>query len=220
MKIRLSYIVCIFLGVLVHPVGVMADEYYDQKVSLFEILPVGEQDIVFLGNSITDGGEFAELLGVANVKNRGIRSDSMRGVQKRLDQILRGHPAKLFLLIGINDIAQKGVTVEALKKRYKELVSKIREKSPQTRVYLQSVMPINNTFKRYLTLSGKESMIKALNKEIKQIASEQDCVFIDLTEALADSQGRLRKEYTNDGLHLKGPAYRAWIEVIRPYVEE
>ena len=36
-------------------------EYYDQRRSLFEVLPIRSSDIVFLGNSITDGGEWAEL---------------------------------------------------------------------------------------------------------------------------------------------------------------
>ena len=52
-----------------------ADEYWDQKTSLFDVLPVTSDDIVFLGNSITDGGEFAELFDMPNIKSRGTRSD-------------------------------------------------------------------------------------------------------------------------------------------------
>lgn len=199
---------------------IFADSYYDRRVSLFELLPVGSEDIVFLGNSITDGGEFSEMLGLPNVKNRGISSDVMSGVEQRLEQILRGAPRKLFLLIGINDISHN-LTVDQLSDRYLRLVKKIRKMSPKTQVYLQSVMPINNDFNRYKSLKGKEHVITAFNRHISKIAIDEGCTFIDLTDALSDSRtGKLKKAYTNDGLHLTGLGYQAWIEAIRPYVND
>lgn len=197
-----------------------ADTYYDRRVSLFEFLPVFEDDIIFMGNSITDGGEFSELLQMPNVKNRGISSDVMSGVEKRLEQVLRGKPKKLFLLIGINDVSHK-LTVDQLAARYSKLVKRIRELSPSTKVYLQSVMPVNNDFGRYKTLYGKEQTIKLFNERIARIADEEGCVFIDLTPALADPKtGKLQRKFTNDGLHLTGAGYKAWIEVVEPYVKE
>ncbi|MDE6242813.1 MAG: sialate O-acetylesterase [Muribaculaceae bacterium] len=220
MKIfRLKTILCLSLLCLGYT-SVTADSYYDRRVSLFEFLPVYENDIVFLGNSITDGGEFSELLKMPNVKNRGIASDVMGGVEKRLDQVLRGHPQKLFLLIGINDVSHK-LTVEQLASRYSKLVKKIREISPDTKVYLQSVMPINNDFKRYKSLYGTENVIKGFNNQIARIADEEGCVFIDLTAALSDPKtGKLKRNFTNDGLHLTGAGYKAWMEVVEPYVKE
>ena len=50
-------------------------EYNLQRRSLFEVLPVYSSDIVFLGNSITDGCEWAELFNNRHVKNRGISGD-------------------------------------------------------------------------------------------------------------------------------------------------
>lgn len=195
-------------------------EYWYQRTSLFEILPVTENDIVFLGNSITDGGEFAELFGNPRIKNRGISSDVMEGVEKRLDQVLRNHPRKLFLLIGINDVSHN-LSVDQLATRYERLVKNIRRTSPQTKLYIQSVMPINNDFRRYKNLIGKEKTVKRFNEKIEKIARDNDAVYIDLWPALADSAtGKLKKAYTNDGLHLTGAGYRAWTELLRPYVDE
>ena len=132
--------------------------YYDRKVSLFELLPISENDIVFLGNSITDGGEFNELFGMNNIKNRGITSDVISGVEQRLDQVLRGKPKKIFLLIGINDISHK-LSAEQIASNYERLVDRIISGSPQTKLYLQSIMPINNDFKRYKNLFGTEKVI-------------------------------------------------------------
>ena len=76
------------------PATAQADEYWDRKTSLFEVLPVRSTDIVFLGNSITDGGEFTELFGMPNILNRGISSDVITGVEKRLTQVTAGQPAR------------------------------------------------------------------------------------------------------------------------------
>lgn len=199
-------------------VDAKADSYYDRKVSLFELLPINSNDIVFLGNSITDGGEFQELLNMPNVKNRGISSDVISGVEKRTAQVMLGKPKKLFLLIGINDVSHN-LTVKQLATRYERLVKNIRMLSPSTEVYLQSVMPVNNDFKRYKSLVGKEKTIKAFNKEIERIAKANGCTFIDLTPALADpSTGKLRRSFTNDGLHLTGAGYKAWMNVVKPYI--
>ena len=195
-------------GVLLVPT-VSADEYWEQRVSLFDTLPVYRSDIVFLGNSITDGGEFSELFGIPNIKNRGIRSDIINGVRKRLHQVTSGHPQKIFLLIGINDVAY-GHGPQRIAERYRELVRDIRTQSPETELIIQSIMPINNSFRRYKGLFGREKEIVALNGLLSAIAKEEGATFVDLTPALSDAKGNLKKEYTNDGLHLTGKGYKAW----------
>ncbi|MBD5296350.1 MAG: hypothetical protein HDS25_08590 [Bacteroides sp.] len=204
----------------VSPADVYAqDEYWRQRVSLFDKLPVGNGDIVFLGNSITDGGEFQELFGMENVLNRGIRSDRINGVRKRLDQVTSGHPKKIFLLIGINDVADTRQTSASIAAMYETLVKEIREKTPETELYIQSVMPINNDFKRYKSLIGRESVVTGLNEKLRKVASDNGAVFIDLWPALSDpATGKLQKQFTNDGLHLTGAGYRAWTNAVRSYV--
>lgn len=202
----------------VAPCGVDADEYWDQKTSLFDVLPVHENDIVFLGNSITDGGEFNELFEMPNIKNRGIRSDVITGVEKRLSQVTAGHPAKIFLLIGINDVSH-GHSVAELSRRYDRLVKKIRSQSPGTRLYIQSVMPVNNDFRRYRNLAGKESVITGLNGRLRTIAADNGAEYIDLWPALSSDGKKLNRQYTNDGLHLNGAGYRAWTKALKPFVE-
>lgn len=194
-------------------------DYWKQRTSLFEVLPIDSCDIVFLGNSITDGGEFHELLSRRDVKNRGIQSDVIGGVRKRLDQVTRYHPRKIFLLIGINDVSH-GLSAKVLADRYAALVKDIRQQSPSTKLYIQSVMPVNNSFRRYKALIGRESVIPALNKRLEKIAADNGAVYIDLWPALKDSKGALRSDYTFDGLHLNGKGYQAWMKQIAPYLDE
>lgn len=195
-------------------------EYWHQRASLFESLPTDSCDIVFLGNSITDGGELAELLDNPTVKNRGINSDDIPGVMDRLSSVTSGRPAKIFLLIGINDVSHN-LTASQLADSYGKLVERIRRESPSSRLYLQSVMPINNDFGRYRNLKGKEDVINEFNKRIKGIAEHNGAEYVDLWPALAEpTTGKLKPEFTNDGLHLLAPGYRAWMDVVREYVDE
>lgn len=207
--------------VSVIPFNAMArSEYWHQRVTLFNLLPVEKGDIVFLGNSITDGGEFCELFDNPSIKNRGISSDVISGVMERLYQVTDYHPSKIFLLIGINDVSHN-LTVDQLASKYEELIKAIRTRSPETTLYVQSLMPINNDFGRYKNLKGKESVIKQLNMRLKEMSKQYGAVYIDLWPALADKKtGKLRREFTNDGLHLLGKGYEAWAEHIRPFVEE
>ena len=218
---RLSAIVMLGLAAVSGPVGTYAqDDYWRQRVSLFDKLPVTAEDVVFLGNSITDGGEFQELFGMENVLNRGIRSDRISGVMKRIDQVTSGQPKMIFLLIGINDVADSRNTAASIAGQYEQLVRTIREKSPSTLLYVQSVMPINNDFKRYKSLFGREALLPDLNEKLKEVAGRNGAVYIDLWPVLADeTTGKMHKDFTTDGLHLSGTGYRAWADAIRPFVE-
>jgi hypothetical protein len=80
--------------------------YYHQRVSMFKKLPMTQGDIIFLGNSITEGGSWGELFGDEKVKNRGISGDFTVGVMQRMDEIVQRKPSKVFLMIGINDLSR------------------------------------------------------------------------------------------------------------------
>lgn len=216
-----SYFACAAISLIFsfQEVAAQRSEYWHQRASLFEMLPIHSSDIVFLGNSITDGGEFAELFNNPSIKNRGISGDVTDGVLERLKPITVGKPAKVFLLIGINDISHN-TSVDAISSNYRKIVKQIKKDSPSTRLYLQSVFPINNDFNRYRLLAGKSKTVHNLNLEIRRIANEEGATFIDLTDILADDDGKLNPQFTNDGLHLTGKGYLEWAKAVRSFVEE
>src|SRR5688572_32636998 len=77
---------------------------YKSRLGFFKSYPNSKKDIIFLGNSITQGVDWAELLQNKNARNRGISGDITYGVLERLGEITEGKPTKVFILIGINDI--------------------------------------------------------------------------------------------------------------------
>lgn len=192
--------------------------FYDQRATLFEELPVSSKDIIFLGNSITNGGEWAELLNNKHVKNRGISGDICMGVYDRLNPILKGKPAKIFLLIGINDVS-RGTPTDTIVKRIALIAQKIKQDSPKTKLYLQSILPVTDHYKNFGGHTSRWQMIPEINKGLKALADEENLTYIDLYSHFVDTKtGKMNINYTNDGLHLLGKGYLKWIKIVKPYV--
>ncbi len=187
--------------------------YYDQKLSMFEQMPTAKNAIVWLGDSIMDGGEWSELFPLYNTMNRGISSDNTFGVLNRLYEVVKRKPLKIFLLIGINDIA-RGIPDEVILRNYRKMVDSIQMKSPSTKIYIQSLLPTNNSFTEFKNHQNKTDHVLKVNEGLKKLCSEKKITYINLYDAFLDADGKLNEKYTNDGLHLKGEGYLRWKEVL------
>ena len=191
--------------------------FYMQRSSLFNKLSITSKDIVFIGNSITNGAEWNELFPQKRVKNRGISGDTSEGVFDRLDAVVKGKPAKIFILIGVNDISQE-IKVETIVLNMKRIVEKIQKESPKTKIYIQSILPVNPDFEMFKG-HMKPELIKEINQFYKNIAQEYKVNYIDLySHFLEDGTDKMNKKYTNDGLHLLGEGYLLWREIVKPYL--
>lgn len=194
--------------------------FYYQRATLFEELPITSKEIVFLGNSITNGAEWSELFQNKNVKNRGISGDICMGVYDRLDAILKGKPAKIFLLIGINDV-NRGTPADTIVSRIGMIARKIKADSPKTKLYLQSVLPVTDHYKMFQGHTSRWQVIPEINKGLIRLAAEEGATYIDLYSHFVDEKtGKMNINYTNDGLHLLGKGYMKWVEIVKPYIKK
>ena len=192
--------------------------FYHQRVSLFEKLEVTSDDIIFLGNSITNGGEWSELFNNSNVKNRGISGDVCPGVLDRLEPITTGRPKKIFLLIGINCYAKGGSSASIIT-GIEKIIERIQTESPHTEIYLQSVLPVNDSFGMFEGHTKHWREIKPLNKNLETLAKVKKIEYIDLFSHFVEpGTEKLSTRYTNDGLHLMGEGYMKWVEIVEPYI--
>ena len=213
------------------------DHYYKRKAVFDRERPINENDIVFLGNSLTEGGKWetyfpdveAKLQKKgAGIRNRGIVGDTFGGIDARLDQILPGHPKTIFFLTGANDVSHN-LTADSIANGIINVVRRIKKESPKTKIYLQSLLPINESFKRYRLLNGKTAMFSEINAKLEKMAKEEKVTFINLYPlllangpadlALPADQQVLKPELTRDGLHITQEGYKIWADAIRKYVK-
>jgi lysophospholipase L1-like esterase len=217
MKKILTVLLLFFAAVSIAQVSKFGT-YYDQRKSLFEILPDMKNEVVFLGNSITDGSEWSELLQNNHAVNRGISGDTSEGVLNRLYQVTRAQPSKVFLLIGINDLS-KNISQDTVYVNIVRIVSTITRQSPKTKVYVQSIFPVNDTFTKFSNHITRTPQVKDLNAKLKNICPKLGATYIDLFSVLKNpNDDQLNPMYTNDGLHLLGEGYKAWAKEIIPYL--
>jgi lysophospholipase L1-like esterase len=178
------------------------------------MFPDTQNDIIFLGNSITAGVEWQELLGNPNIRNRGISGDITFGVLARLDEITAGQPAKVFILIGINDIA-KNIPDSVISANHRRIVRYIKSHAPRTKIYLHTLLPVNKEFAKHQTHYNKDEHILRVNENLKLIAKEEKVELIDLHSKFLNANGKLIDKYTYDGLHLTAEGYRHWAGILR-----
>lgn len=171
-------------------------------------------DIVFLGDSITHEGSWEEYFLECRAVNRGINGDTVQGVIDRLPDVLALNPKKLFLLIGVNDL-NNHLPIEKLKTTYEDLFDKLSTDAPNTKIFLQSILPVKD--KLHFGLGAKNKDIVAVNSFLKNQAATRGFTFIDTHSLFANKQGVLRPELSNDGLHLCGQGYARWRDAVSEF---
>jgi len=191
--------------------------HYYVKESIYEALPNTKGEILFVGNSITASGQWTELFQDLRVKNRGISGDVTDGILFRLKEITESHPSKIFLLVGVNDLS-KGRSKNYILKKYKEILDSIKSQSPSTKIYVQSILPVNDEFHYFKNHTNKTDSIISLNNNLKNLSKEEGTEFIDLFSAFVNSKRKLKNKYTLDGLHLNGKGYLLWKSIVEKYV--
>ena len=195
------------------------DVYYARRATLFDLLPVYSSDIIMLGNSLTDGAEWNELLDNCHVKNRGIVGDIIPGFFERLEPILKGQPRKIFILGGVNDISH-GVSADSIVSAMTQVVTTIQARCPKTEIYVQSMLPFNNDVRLWKLLKGREQVVVDGNKGLESMCQRLGVTFINLYPLFVGENGKMKPEYTNDGLHLMGGAYLIWRDALLPYIRK
>ena len=230
-KIRLNnrlymkaFVISIVLLLLSFSIGAQSvkpySEHYYQRVDEFAKQPaITSKDIIMLGNSLTEkGGDWGQRLHLKNVVNRGIIGDGSAGVSDRLYQILPGHPKRIFLLIGINDISND-ISTDSIAETIAKIIDRIQKESLHTKLYLQSVLPINESFGRYKKLINRADTVPELNGKLQRLAAAKKIRFINLfPHFVIPGTHILRKELSVDGLHLNESGYAVWVKCLRKYI--
>jgi lysophospholipase L1-like esterase len=186
---------------------------YKELTARFNAEEKSKKEFVFLGNSITAGTDWAKLLDLPNAKNRGISGDISFGVLERLDEVIARKPAKVFVLIGINDIS-RNIPDSLILRNYKQIISRIKSGSKRTQLYFYTLLPVNSSFGKFKNHYGKDEHLLWLNDQIRNLSAKKVTI-IDLYPNFLDENNHLKANLTKDGLHLLPEGYQLWAEILK-----
>ena len=176
----------------------------------FKTHKLTSENIVFLGNSITNMHEWWEAFGNANIVNRGVNGAETPIMLEHLEATLVGRPKKIFFMMGTNDLGTSGMNDPAfVAKSVRTALKRCKIESPETEIYFQSILPC--------TTNGVKDVkhIPITNDSIKKLCQEYGATYIDLYDDLTDI-ANMKISY--DGTHLTMSGYRTWCNKIAQYV--
>ena len=201
-------------------------KYYPKRIQEFKQDPLNFGEIVFIGNSITEGGkDWSGKFGIAHIRNRGIAGDVTDGVLKRLKEITYFKPRAVFILIGINDLFSLHHQEDNPALKYDKVVPSsryigknilkitkiIHRGSPDTKIYVRTLLPTQRAF-----LKGD---ILLVNEMIRQNEHKGYYKAIDLYAQFVNEKGELLRKFTKDGVHLNDLGYEKWVDFEKSIIE-
>jgi len=180
-----------------------------------------KENIVFLGDSITQGYNLKEYYqGIPSI-NSGVSGYCTDDIYNRLKEFVYVYnPTKVVLLIGTNDIVFRNYGKEGIINNIKEIIESIKQNRSKTTIYVESLYPINKSsydpkINFYMIGTRENGFIEEINESLKALCEEEKVNYIDVYHELLDTNGNLNIEYTRDGLHMSDAGYQVVTKKIK-----
>ncbi len=191
--------------------GVKADLTFRlHRYDEFKATPVKENNIVFMGNSITNMNEWRECFGDdARIVNRGNSGALAQEILDNVESVIAGHPAKVFIGVGTNDLGSAGLDApEMIAAKLGAICERFQVESPTTKVYVQSILP---------SISGSRTVAKAqaANLAIKRAIEAAGATYVDVFQPM---MGITTGAISYDYLHVTAKGYKIWCDILAPLV--
>lgn len=173
---------------------------------------------VFLGDSITERYPVTELFNNKPIIKSGISGYETKDILDNLnDLVYIYNPTKVFILIGTNDLKYKDSDYNIVYENIIKIIENIKEKRKLTNIYLESILPVNNSFEA----AGFRNniTISKLNNKLNKYCNKNNITYINIYDMLLDKDNNLDVMYTDDGLHLNGLGYGKISMEIDKYME-
>ncbi len=202
------------------------------KLERYRILNqnVKKGEILFTGSSLMEQFPVNELLMTNGmdqvVYNRGIGGFTTTDMLQHMEEMVFGtEPSRIFINIGTNDIGSPDYQLEALLERYEEIIVRIQERLPEAEINMMAYYPVNETDKIPEGEWGKTAFVTRTNENlnianaaVENLAAKKGCRFINVNEGLADERGKLKKEYTIEGIHMYANGYQVVLQNLKKYL--
>ena len=193
------------------------------RYDTFKSTPIKSNSIVFVGNSITNMHPWIEAFGNdPRIVNRGCSGGLSSEILANVRSYCVGHPAKIFLMIGINDNASTSAKQAEVANNILNTVTQIRTISPTTKVYVQSILPCGHgSYPNSTTLATLNTLIQQLLTQ--NYGSDDHVTYVDVYSQLLnklDTRTSGGITYSYDALHMTAAGYQIWTNKLLEYLAE
>jgi lysophospholipase L1-like esterase len=203
------------------------------KVTKYKYLNqfVKKGQILMVGSSLMENfpiNELRQSFGIDKIiYNRGICGTVTTELLATMEEcIFALEPSKMFINIGTNDIGTPGYTLEGLISNYTNILTQVKVRLPQCKVFVMAYYPVNTVADYGLPADRKEEMFKTrtnealvkANKAVEQLGNKFGYEYIDVNEGLMDEKGNLKAEFAIEGLHMWPQAYAIVLNNLKKYL--
>ena len=173
--------------------------------------------ILFLGSSsFTMWKDAGNYFPDKTIINRAFGGSRLADLNYYAEDLLNPYQAKqIVIYCGENDIVYKDKpSSKEVFNRYKQFYNSVRKRFPNANIAYVSIKYSPSREQFWPTM-------KKVNKKIKSfMKSEKNTAFIDITPAMNDENGTVRKDlFLDDMLHMKPEGYKIWTKVMYPYLK-
>ncbi len=191
---------------------------------------VKKGEILFTGSSLMEQFPINELLMTNNmhqvIYNRGIGGFTTRDMLENMEEmVFATEPSRIFINIGTNDIGSLDYQLDALIENYEKIIKLIQEKLPEAEINMLAYYPVNEVDKlpdtewaKYMFVTRTNENLKIANEAVKKLADKMGCRFLNVNDGLTDENGRLKKEFTIEGIHMYANGYQVVLNNLKPYL--
>lgn len=220
----------LFIVILLFVIAIMCSNFFlvkgEKKCEPVKVVKqeVVNENVVFFGDSITDYYDLDKYFPDLKKVNSGISGNRTWDLKNDMyNRLYRYNPSKVVLLIGINNFLYENSSKDLVVNDIKEIANSIHKELPHTKIYIQSIYPINDDWriKRHSEVPTADiltSKIIESNEELRQFCKENKYTYIDMFKEISDENSMFGREYTDDGLHPNENGYMKITEVLKKYL--
>jgi lysophospholipase L1-like esterase len=180
----------------------------------------GQQRVLFLGDSITDGWKLAEYFPDKPYVNRGISGQITGEMLGRMKaDVLNLKPAAMVVLAGTNDLA-RGVAVEVIENNLSMIGELAR--ANDIKPIFASILPVSDYARDRpaQTPQRPPEKIREINAWLQAYCKAKSFEYLDYFSALADEKGLLKAELADDGLHPNAAGYKVMAPLAQAAIDK
>lgn len=191
---------------------------------------VRKGEILFTGSSLMEQFPINELLMTNGMEqviyNRGVGGFTTNDMLQHMEEmVFATEPSRIFINIGTNDIGSPDYKLEVLMENYEKIISLIQKRLPAAEINMMAYYPVNETDKlpegewgKMMFVTRTNENIHIANDAVEKLAAKMGCRFINVNQGLTDENGKLKKEFTIEGIHMYANGYQVILDNLKKYL--